>query len=70
MLTVKELKEYLNANFENDRGNVMINFIDSHTKKSLCGDGILGTDVIIDSKESDNTRIVLAVEVLINTTIF
>ena len=70
MLKVKELKEYLDTHFEDGKGDVMINFIDSRTKESLCGDGILGTDVTIDTRESDDTRIVLAVEVLINTTIF
>ena len=70
MLKVKELKEYLDANFDDVKGDVMINFIDSHTKKSLCGDGILNTDVTIDTNNSDSLRIVLAVEVLIDTAIF
>ena len=70
MLKVKELKEYLDANFDDGKGDVMINFIDSHTKKSLCGDGILNTDVTIDTNNSDSLRIVLAVEVLIDTAIF
>ena len=70
MLKVKELKEYLDTPFEDGKGDVMINFIDYRTKKSLCGDGILGTDMTIDSKESDSTRIVLAVEISIDTTIF
>ena len=69
MLKIKELKEYLDTNFENGKGDVMINFIDSHTKKSLCEDGILGTDVTIDFRESDDIRLVLAVEILINSTI-
>lgn len=69
MLKIKELKEYLDANFENGKGDVMINFIDSHTKKSLCEDNILGCDVTIDTKESDSTRVVLAVDILISSVI-